>query len=293
MLQYPWQYPMPAPTATADLRSYVPRVDASGPSMTDAIHAIDAAALGDTAAAYQFLVRSEAPFERGPFDQFAETRQGGAFTFMTGMGGFLQEFLYGFSGLRLEEHDVVVAPTLPPQIPGLTLQNLSWQGRRFSLAIGPQTSTLTLTSGPPMPVNASLVRVGAPLTIPTRRPDLTATADAARCKTASATSTDPSFPAVGAVDGDPTTAWQAQAQAASLQVDLGAPQMIGRVDITWGASNASRFAVAISTDARHWTTVGSQDHLTFPPAAARYVRVAITATPTGRPPAIAELSAGP
>ena len=37
---------------------------------------------------------------RDVFDQFSETRTGGAFTFMTGIGGFLQEFLYGYSGLR-------------------------------------------------------------------------------------------------------------------------------------------------------------------------------------------------
>ena|GEM_PF-6964515 len=109
----------------------------------------------------------------------------------------------------------------------------------------------------------------------------------------SATSTDPSFPALGAVDGDPATSWRAQAQQASLQVDLGVAQTIGRVDIAWGTSRASRFTLAISTDAHHWTTIGSgHDHATFPPALARYVRVAITATTTGQPPQIDELSAG-
>jgi hypothetical protein len=44
------------------------------------------------------------------------------FTFLTGEGGFLQEFLYGYTGLR-------------------------WQGRVFDVTLGPSTSTLTLRSG--------------------------------------------------------------------------------------------------------------------------------------------------
>jgi trehalose/maltose hydrolase-like predicted phosphorylase len=175
MMQYPWQYPMPTKVATADLSYYVPRVDPSGPSMTDAIHSIDAAALGDTAASYQFLLRSAAPFERGPFDQFAETRTGGAFTFMTGMGGFLQEFLYGFTGLRWDTNAVKLDPTLPPQMAGLTITGLAWQGRHFDIAIKPRTTTIRLDSGAPLPIVVAgrprrELQLGRPLTVVTRQP---------------------------------------------------------------------------------------------------------------------------
>ena len=40
------------------------------------------------------------PFMRPPYDQFAEARTGGAFTFTTATGGFRQEFLYGYTGFR-------------------------------------------------------------------------------------------------------------------------------------------------------------------------------------------------
>src|SRR5260370_29019426 len=114
MLQYPWQYPMPSQVARADLNYYIPRVDTSGPSMTDAIHSIDAAALGDASASYKFLLRSAAPFERGPFDQFAETRTGGALTFLTGIGALLQEFLYCVTRLPWYTNPRKHDPTLPP-----------------------------------------------------------------------------------------------------------------------------------------------------------------------------------
>ena len=174
MMQYPWQYPMPRQVAQADLNYYIPRVDPSGPSMSDAIHAIDAAALGYPAASYQFLLRSAAPFERGPFDQFAETRSGGAFTFMTGMGGFLQEFLYGFTGLRWDTNAVRLDPTLPPQMAGLRVTGLAWQGRHFDIEIAPDSTTIRLTSGAPLPLVVAgrprrALQRGGHLTVATRR----------------------------------------------------------------------------------------------------------------------------
>ena len=87
--------------AANDLAFYVPRTDPTGPSMSDAVNSIDASALGTPGcASFVYTQRSYEPFIRDVFDQFSETKTGGAFTFMTGIGGFLQEFLYGYSGLR-------------------------------------------------------------------------------------------------------------------------------------------------------------------------------------------------
>lgn len=175
MLQYPWEHPMPAEVARKDLDYYVPRTDPDGPSMTDSIHSIAHAALGTAgSAAYDFMRRSVDPFMRGPFNQFAEERNGGVFTFTTGHGGFLQVFLYGFSGMRWREDRVRLDPTLPPQLAGITLRRMRWQGREFDVAIGPEHTTITLTGGLPTTVEVAGVthplRPGAPLTVPTRRP---------------------------------------------------------------------------------------------------------------------------
>ena len=111
LLQYPWQYPMRAHVAQNDLNYYVPRTDPGGPSMSDAVNSIDSSALGTPGcASYVYTERSYQPFIRDVFDQFSETKTGGAFTFMTGIGGFLQEFLYGYSGLRWESGDVRAGP---------------------------------------------------------------------------------------------------------------------------------------------------------------------------------------
>jgi hypothetical protein len=61
--------------------------------------------------------------------RFSETRTGGAFTFMTGIGGFLQEFLYGYTGMRWRDTGVQLAPSLTSQIGGIVLHGISWRGR--------------------------------------------------------------------------------------------------------------------------------------------------------------------
>ena len=99
LLTYPWENRQPDALSQRDLDYYVPRTDPDGPSMTDAIHSIVTSQLGtEGCAAFTFTRRSVDPFMRGPYYQFSEARTGGAFTFTTGAGGFLQEFLYGTRG---------------------------------------------------------------------------------------------------------------------------------------------------------------------------------------------------
>ena len=71
---------------------------------------------------------------------------------MTGIGGFLQEFLYGYSGLRWTPTNVQLNPSLNAQLGGIVLHNLQWRGRTFTVSIGQQHTTVTLNSGAPMPV---------------------------------------------------------------------------------------------------------------------------------------------
>ena len=293
MLQYPWGAAAADRVSAADLAFYAAHTDPNGPSMTDAVNAIDTAALGTAGCADDwYLERSVDPFVRGPFAQFAETRSGGAFTFLTGVGGFLQELLYGFSGMRWGQDSLLLAPTLPPQLAGLTLRNLSWRGRSFTLAIAPSTTTIMVNSGAPLPVTIGdvtrLVGAGTKLAVATRRPDLVPTPDLARCRPTTASSSDPSYPPVGAVDGDPSTGWRATSPAASLKVDLESLRRISRVVVKWGGPPPTRFAVAVSGDNRHWTVIGAKGPISSA-STARYVRVTILASATTQPAEIDSL----
>jgi trehalose/maltose hydrolase-like predicted phosphorylase len=238
LLSYPWENPQPAAVTLADLEHYVPRTDADGPSMTDAIHAIVSSQLNlPGCAAYSFTKRSIDPFMRPPYEQFSEARTGGAFTFTTGAGGFLQGFLYGYSGWRWRPDGVHVDPSLPPQLTGVTLNAVRWHGRTIRVAIARDATTVTLAHGRPITLELPdgarrTLAHSSPVSLPTRRPDEAPTSDLARCRTATAApAAADAEPPQSAVDGTPITAWTAEKPGARLQVDLGAARTVHAITI--------------------------------------------------------------
>ncbi|MDG4865386.1 glycosyl hydrolase family 65 protein, partial [Streptomyces sp. T-3] len=231
LLTYPLEWPMPPGAAAATLDHYAAITDPDGPAMTDSVHAIDAAAIGEPGcSAHTYLQRSIRPFVRGPFALFSEARgeKAGAEDplagepaqdFLTGKGGFLQVFTHGLTGLRLREDRVRLDPMLPPQLAGgVRLYGLRWQGRTYDLAVGPRETVVRLTSGAPFTVETPQGRftVGpsSPLTLKTRRPDLVPSENLARCRPAVATSEEPGLYAAAAVDGSPATLWRPSAAGA-------------------------------------------------------------------------------
>jgi trehalose/maltose hydrolase-like predicted phosphorylase len=310
LLQYPLHVPMSHSLALRDLNYYAARSDPGGPSMTDAISAIDAADLGvPGCSAGVYTLRSVEPFMRDPFDQFSETRTGGAFTFMTGIGGFLQEFLYGYSGMRFDDRAVRLDPILAGGMGGVVLHGVAWHGRRFTVAVGATSTRVTLDSGVRLPVaaagNTHLVQQGRPLVLPTRRPDLTPTGDLARCHGATATTAQTGADPIAAVDGSPVTDWQPARLPAALTAPLAGDRLVGRVVLEWGrrwptppAPNVhpsprpvtvlrpSAFTIAISGDGRSWRQVARvsgpsssvMDVIRFPATRARFVRVTVLST---------------
>jgi trehalose/maltose hydrolase-like predicted phosphorylase len=297
LLAYPWEADQPAALTAADLDHYVPRTDPGGPSMTDAIHAIVTSQLGTPGcAAFTFTRRSIDPFMRAPYEQFSEARTGGAFTFTTGAGGFLQEFLYGYSGWRWRADGVHLDPSLPPQLDGITLRAVHWRGRTLRVAIRREGTTVTLLRGAPVAVDGQTLTSAAPLQLTTRTPDTTPTDDLARCHPAQA-SRATSEPPEAAVDGTDVTSWQADRPGTRLTVDLGSARPIGSIQITRppvvaiaGAhlgdeaktipTPQTSATIAVSTDGRTWTPAGT------PGATARYVRVTAGRDASARHPLV-------
>jgi trehalose/maltose hydrolase-like predicted phosphorylase len=307
MLTYPIDFPMASGVGLNDLNYYAPRTDLQGPAMTDAIHSIDASALNAPGcSAYTYMLRSYEPFLRAPYEQFAETRTGPntGFNFLTGIGGFLQVFEYGYSGLRFGTNAIQLDPSLSPQLQGVTLNNLHWQGRTFSLAIGP-TSTKVSVSGGSLPIQTpagnQTVASGGSATLPTRRPDSTPTSDLARCQSVTASSYVPGDEPVAAVDGSPSTPWEPTSPQAALTVKLAKRTNLKSVTVTRGGSGTYGYSVQTSTDGNSWQTVATApasstgvDTLTFSPTQAQYVRLDFPGGSGAATPEIDELAvAGP
>ena len=72
-----------------------------------------------------------------PFNVRTETADNNTGYFVTASGGFVQNLVYGFTGLRIEEKGLVeaYAPVLPPEWKSMTLRNIAFRGQRFDIKI--------------------------------------------------------------------------------------------------------------------------------------------------------------
>jgi hypothetical protein len=284
--------------------------------MSDAVNQIDTAALHSPGcASYVYTERSIQPFMRDVFDQFSETNTGGAFTFMTGIGGFLQEFLYGYSGMRMAAHAVVLDPTLTGALTGVTLHSLHWHGRVFTVSIGRGTTRVTLQHGAALPIRSgganSTVTTGHPLVLTTGDPQAAPTADVVRCASVTASSAQRGMIPLAAIDGSPATDWQPVARHGRLTVGLGRAVTISHARLRWGrmwppqpkpnvhppagpvkTARPTAYRLLTSSDGRHWRLVTHVrtrsnrvvDALSFGAVRARYVRVRIVSAKASLPP---------
>ena len=306
MLTYPLNASMPPEIGINDLNYYVPRTDINGPAMTDAIHSIAAASLNAPGcSAYTFMLRSYQPFLRKPFFQFSEFAptqlSGTAYDFLTGVGGFMQAFLYGFTGLRYLDSAVFVGPNLPPQLAGLTLHDLVWRGRVFTIHVGPRDTTITLNSGSPLPIisdsGSTTIAPGSPLVLRTRRSDKLPTDNLSRCVSVTASSWLPGFPPVAAVDGSPATSWIAASPHATFTLRFANYVAVGGIQVIRGSSDPFSYSVQAPADGNHWRTVatapassnGVDDLIGFPPISVNTLKLVFDGSGTAKPPNIAEV----
>jgi protein-glucosylgalactosylhydroxylysine glucosidase len=77
------------------------------------------------------------PFLKPPFNVRSETPQNDSIYLLATSGGFIQAFLFGLSGLRIESHGLAerYRPTLPRQITSLKLLNVAFRGKAIDVVI--------------------------------------------------------------------------------------------------------------------------------------------------------------
>jgi trehalose/maltose hydrolase-like predicted phosphorylase len=107
-----------------------------GMSMAPA--SIAAAAVGDAASSVAWLQSNfTSQLIKSPFNVRTETSTNNTGYFVTSSGGFLQNLLYGFSGLRIEEKGLIEAysPVLPPQWKSMTLRGVAFRGQHYDFTV--------------------------------------------------------------------------------------------------------------------------------------------------------------
>jgi trehalose/maltose hydrolase-like predicted phosphorylase len=108
-----------------------------GAMMGSTLLSVNAAELGDRALVDTLLTFSYRAHLKGPFLMLSETPTNNAVNFLTGAGGFLQQVIFGYTGLRLADGGLVpkFAPVLPSHITRLVLRNLHVHGKRYDVIV--------------------------------------------------------------------------------------------------------------------------------------------------------------
>lgn len=142
MLSYPsLDMPMSADVRRRDYRYAIAPIEQSHRdpnSMGLTPLSIAASTSGDSVDASDWFQRNiTARVLKPPFNVRTETATNNTGYFATASGGMLQNLVYGFSGLRIEEQGLVQAypPTLPANWKSLTLRHVSFRGEYYDIAI--------------------------------------------------------------------------------------------------------------------------------------------------------------
>lgn len=114
------------------------------------VAAADEADRGAEAAAWAKLFETGGTL-KAPYDACTETADNEVGPFLTGSGSYLQSLMFGLTGLRLREAGLVQAysPALPPGWRSLTLRNVAFRGRRWTIRITRDPTGAVRLSGLP------------------------------------------------------------------------------------------------------------------------------------------------
>ncbi|XP_059190614.1 protein-glucosylgalactosylhydroxylysine glucosidase [Centropristis striata] len=131
MLGYPLGLQMSTEIRRNDLEAYEPVTDPYGPAMTWGMFAIGWLELGEAEKAQRLLEKNFKNIQ-GPFQVWSESSDGsGAVNFLTGMGGFLQAVLFGYTGFRVQKDCLAFSTLLPNDISELCIRGVNYLGSQM------------------------------------------------------------------------------------------------------------------------------------------------------------------
>lgn len=139
LLTFPLQMPMSENAKRNNLLHAVRNLEQHGPgaNMGSNFLPIIAAELGNDSLFHLTITKTLKGFLRPPFNVLAETHTNNSINFITGAGAFLQQVIFGYTGLRLTEEGLVAKykPMLPDGVTSLMLKNISIRGKRYDISV--------------------------------------------------------------------------------------------------------------------------------------------------------------
>lgn len=140
MLSYPLGVAMSDKAKRTHLMQALQHIEeeaAQGAMMGTTLLSVNAAELGDHKIVDSLLPYSYKSHLKGPFYMLSETPTNNAVNFLTGAGGFLQQVIFGYTGLRIDEGGLTpkFSSVLPSHIKKLVLHDLHVRGKRYDVIV--------------------------------------------------------------------------------------------------------------------------------------------------------------
>jgi protein-glucosylgalactosylhydroxylysine glucosidase len=139
LMSYPLGFSMSDEVKKNDLSLAISRMAAEGPGamMTVTFFPIIAAELHNKEWIDDLFPKSYLSFLRPPYNAMAETPNNESTNFLTGAGGFLQQLIFGYSGLRMTQNGLEqkFKPILPSRVRSIRLKNFTVRNKPFDLLI--------------------------------------------------------------------------------------------------------------------------------------------------------------
>ncbi|MDP4172579.1 MAG: hypothetical protein Q8933_01310 [Bacteroidota bacterium] len=139
LLSFPLQLPMSKTAKRNDFLNAVRGLEEIGAGANMGINflPIIAAELGNDSLFNLTLEKTYKGFLRAPFNVLAETHTNHSVNFITGAGAFLQQVIFGYTGLRLTEEGLTknFEPMLPKNISSMRLINFSFKNMKYNISV--------------------------------------------------------------------------------------------------------------------------------------------------------------
>ncbi|XP_068800617.1 protein-glucosylgalactosylhydroxylysine glucosidase isoform X4 [Struthio camelus] len=153
LLGFPLMYPMSPEVRRNDLEMYESVTVLDGPAMTwfslpQSMFAVGWLELKEAQRAQSQLSKCFSNITE-PFKIWVENSDGsGAVNFLTGMGGFLQAVLFGYTGFRITKRSLRFDPACPNDINRLKVTGVSYFGNKLKFTITKEKIKIKVTKSP-------------------------------------------------------------------------------------------------------------------------------------------------
>jgi len=139
LLYYPLELNVPKSVKANDLKNALEYVkkNGAGVMMGITLYQIVAAEIQERDLYDDFYKISYLPYIREPFNVFAETPQNMSTNFLTGAGGFLQQVLFGYTGLRITDQGLIQEhqPMLPRGVSEVAIKGIHYRGKSYDIFV--------------------------------------------------------------------------------------------------------------------------------------------------------------